>query len=150
LRDTRVGWEEGIQMYLRRCRGTAVLLSAAAGPGIQVPSCTFLHRVAGDGCWVLLRRRARRKMLSLCWGRLALWLCFLDVLWSLGWWRWAFVLVSRHVFHSIVNSPAGNSASGCIRHVGFSFPAFVSIRTQLVEVFAYGAGVLGGPRQLLP
>jgi hypothetical protein len=28
-------------------------------------------------------------------------------------------------------SPAGNSASGCIRHVGFSFPAFVSIRTQL-------------------
>lgn len=88
-------------MYLRRCRGTAVLLSAAAGPGIQVPSCTFLHRVAGDGCWALLRRRAR-KMLSLCWRRLALWLCFLDVLWSLGWWRWAFVLVSRHVPHSIV------------------------------------------------
>jgi hypothetical protein len=26
-------------------------------------------------------------------------------------------------------SPAGNSASGCIRHVAFSFPAFVSIRT---------------------
>ncbi|KAH8755949.1 hypothetical protein F5882DRAFT_385186 [Hyaloscypha sp. PMI_1271] len=74
---------------------------------IQVPSCIFFGTGTGGlRGWLLGASSAACKkknaLCCLCSRRLALWLCFLDVLWSLGWWRWAFVLVSRHFFHSIV------------------------------------------------
>jgi hypothetical protein len=93
-------------MYLRRYGGS---LERSCWPGIPCPSTVLYFFFPGlVGCvgWLLGASSAARKkenaLCCICLRRLALWLCFLDVLWILGWWRWAFVLVSRHVFHSIV------------------------------------------------
>ena len=57
---------------------------------------------------------------------------------------------SRHVFHSIVILQLGTALLDVFVTLASPFLRLYQSALNSVEVFAYGAGVLGGPRQLLP